>query len=284
MATVIPVGFQEHPKHACHYPTMVQMHHVDAVQSGLTVLPHWHREIEIFHIIEGEAIMDLEYQQVHVTTGDVIICGSYCVHSIRPAHVNCYYYVILLDIEPYLDNLLANLHIPTYFQTRDQQVVDYILRIFDEHHLQSPYYHSLVMSECLSLLSYSCRLANDVQEPVSFVASHSHDSLAKQATLFLNKHFQEPITLEDVCSELHCSKSHLNRCLRQSTGKSTIEFLNMIRCSNALQLIRQGQYTVRECAERSGFNNMSYFSRKFQEIYGKKPKDVRRNLKDTPEE
>lgn len=66
----------------------------------------------------------------------------------------------------------------------------------------------------------------------------------------------------DMCN---MSESNFRKLFKECTGKSPIEFRNMLRIEEAKKLIDSGEFTVEEAAWYVGFNNMSFF----YELYNK---------------
>lgn len=63
----------------------------------------------------------------------------------------------------------------------------------------------------------------------------------------------------------HMSESNFRLLFKQYTGKSPIEYRNLIRISEAKKMIDSGEFTVSEAAYLTGFNNMAFF----YEVYNK---------------
>lgn len=63
----------------------------------------------------------------------------------------------------------------------------------------------------------------------------------------------------------YMSESNFRKLFKECTGKSLIEYRNLIRISQAHKMINSGEYTVQEAAHLTGFNNMSFF----YEVYKK---------------
>ncbi|MBQ8342469.1 MAG: helix-turn-helix transcriptional regulator [Clostridia bacterium] len=61
------------------------------------------------------------------------------------------------------------------------------------------------------------------------------------------------------------SESNFRKLFKEYTGKSPIEYRNLIRIAAAKNLLKTGELTVSEAAYLVGFNNMSFF----YEIYNK---------------
>ena len=66
----------------------------------------------------------------------------------------------------------------------------------------------------------------------------------------------------DMCS---MSESNFRKLFKAYTGKSPIEYRNLIRISEVKKMIDSGEFTVAEAAYLAGFNNMSFF----YEVYNK---------------
>ena len=66
----------------------------------------------------------------------------------------------------------------------------------------------------------------------------------------------------DMCN---MSESNFRKLFKEWTGKSPIEFRNMLRIEEAKKLIDSGEFTVEEAAWYVGFNNISFF----YELYNK---------------
>lgn len=66
-------------------------------------------------------------------------------------------------------------------------------------------------------------------------------------------------------------RTGLYRKLITLLDKSLSLFIRSIRLQRAAQLIREGELTISEIADRVGFSSTSYFSKCFQEMYGYKP-------------
>jgi len=66
----------------------------------------------------------------------------------------------------------------------------------------------------------------------------------------------------DMCN---MSESNFRKLFKAYTGKSPIEYRNLIRISEVRKMIDSGEFTVSEAAYLVGFNNMSFF----YEVYNK---------------
>ncbi|MFY0598116.1 MAG: response regulator [Cyclobacteriaceae bacterium] len=78
-------------------------------------------------------------------------------------------------------------------------------------------------------------------------------------------------SVETLCEELAIGRSQLYRKILALTGKSIIEYINSYRLSIALELIKQGQHSLKQIAFQVGYNDNHYFSRSFKKEFGNPP-------------
>ncbi|MFN8356162.1 MAG: response regulator [Spirosomataceae bacterium] len=79
--------------------------------------------------------------------------------------------------------------------------------------------------------------------------------------------------LEAMAEQLTISTVQLRRKLRALTNQTPIEYMRNYRLEKAANLLKQKQKTVSEVAYLVGFDSLSYFSKSFQERFGKKPSE-----------
>lgn len=91
---------------------------------------------------------------------------------------------------------------------------------------------------------------------------------------FIEEHYSEPLTLEDLQQGVGISQSHICRLLKSETGDTFTSVLNKTRVNAAIRLLRTGDYKVYEVGEMTGFSNYAYFYQVFKKIAGISPKDV----------
>ncbi|MGM9767653.1 MAG: response regulator [Candidatus Cryptobacteroides sp.] len=81
----------------------------------------------------------------------------------------------------------------------------------------------------------------------------------------------------DVAASLCVSEMTLYRRVKDLLGKSPGEFIRTIKLNRAATLLRTTSLTVQEIMFDCGFNNKSWFYRKFAETYNMSPKEYRKS-------
>jgi AraC-like DNA-binding protein len=80
-------------------------------------------------------------------------------------------------------------------------------------------------------------------------------------------------TSEDFATAIGMSRMQLHRKLKSLLGVSATEFIRNERLKVAADLLKNGKGTVSEIAYATGFNNISYFSKCFKEMYSVTPSE-----------
>ena len=87
----------------------------------------------------------------------------------------------------------------------------------------------------------------------------------------------EDFNTDELASLMYLSKSTFYRKLKAVTGISGAEFIRSARLKFAAKLLLSGNYNVLEAAEQSGFKDVKYFRKCFQEQFGVNPSDYRKS-------
>lgn len=89
---------------------------------------------------------------------------------------------------------------------------------------------------------------------------------------FIENHFEEDITIEDMANHLNLSRGHINKIFKQFTGKTPKEFLTRLRMTKATHLLKTTKLPIGEIGAQIGYNNQLHFSRAFKNYFGISPK------------
>lgn len=68
------------------------------------------------------------------------------------------------------------------------------------------------------------------------------------------------------------SLKQIYRRIKSLTGQTAVDFIRSVRLKKAAMLLSRKTFTVAEVMYMVGFSNHSYFAKRFQEMYGKSPK------------
>lgn len=101
--------------------------------------------------------------------------------------------------------------------------------------------------------------------------------LAQQIDRYIQEHYTESITVEDVCRALHISRSTLCHTLQHSGAGSFVELLNQRRIEAVKQALQNGTPAA-QAAIACGYQSTGYMARIFRRITGVTPKQFVQRL------
>ena len=133
--------------------------------------------------------------------------------------------------------------------------------------------HFLILLELLA----DC---DDYQLLSGVTASHLADEQTidrtNRAVDYIFSHYARELPLEEVADYMGMKPTYFSRVFKQATGRCFIEFVNRLRISKSCELLADGQKPVTDVCFESGFNNISNFNRRFQQLKGMTPSHYRR--------
>jgi two-component system response regulator YesN len=117
-----------------------------------------------------------------------------------------------------------------------------------------------------------------IQEQSNNVATKKDESnkgMILRAKEYIQEHYQNEISLDDVSKELDISPYYLSKVFKQKTGQNFIEYLTEIRIERAKELILQGTDSIKKISLSVGYPNPNYFSRTFKKNVGVSPSEYK---------
>jgi signal transduction histidine kinase/ligand-binding sensor domain-containing protein/DNA-binding response OmpR family regulator len=81
---------------------------------------------------------------------------------------------------------------------------------------------------------------------------------------------------DELAGLMYMSRSTFYRKLKAVTGMSGNEFIRTARLNYAVKLLESGKYSVTDAAYESGFNDIKYFRKRFQDQFGVSPSDYKK--------
>lgn len=256
--------------------------HYDSLGATLFLDTHWHEELEMLYMLAGQLKITSNQAVFFANPGDVVFINANSVHTLENITSSCQYYCILVKPH-FLLTLLPTLKIPEEtFITKDTTVVGSVERIIQEFYTKPTEYKTVLQAELMALMVYLCRTIVHQKQTDSTISISLQTQKVQQAIDYIYQHFNEKITVTDICTAINFSKSYCSRCFRQITGKTIVDFINELRLNYAFHLIQLDKYTIYQCAEKSGFQNISYFTKLYQNHFGFLPSQTKQQAATLP--
>ena len=95
-----------------------------------------------------------------------------------------------------------------------------------------------------------------------------------RATQLVEQHLGDPsYGVEQLAADLCMERTGLYKKLTALMQQPPVAFIRSIRLHRAAEMLRRGQCSIGDIAERTGFSSPSYFSKCFQKEFGCKPSE-----------
>ena len=156
-----------------------------------------------------------------------------------------------------------------------QQLVDRLVYTFTEGHASKDIFIDGIIKELIIRLLQS-KARHSLLENTD---SHLSDHRIAFAISYIKEHLTENISIDKLVDKACMSKSHFFKIFKNTLGISPIEYITTERIKLSKQLIKNTNQQIAEIAWQSGFNNASYFNKKFKEYELITPGEFKQVLK-----
>lgn len=254
---------------------------------GKNVPIHWHNDLEINLIREGEAVFQVYQKSYRVRTGEGFLLNRNVPHSCSsPGNEHVRYSTILVrpdflygdfgsDVErkcfqPFLQNsAIPCIHL-TGFDENGKEILQKLNQVeeaFDRKRFCYELKIKGLLCEAFAMILYGHR-----QELTKFVPANLQELERLEKMLnYLNMHFTEVISLQDLADQVHLSREVCCRLFKKMTGKTITRYLEEYRVNKSFSLVQSGQYSMIQITEMVGFSNPSRFASAFRKRFGCNP-------------
>ena len=150
--------------------------------------------------------------------------------------------------------------------------IDYIIK---------PFNFELLLSRIRNILAHTATIRKTYQRqvqagPTSVEIESADDLFVKSVLEHVEKNMgNADLSVGELSSHFHTSRSTFYKRLLLLTGKTPIEFIRHMRLQRAAELLEKSQLTVAEIAYTVGFNNPKNFSQYFKEEFNRIPSAYR---------
>lgn len=173
-------------------------------------------------------------------------------------------------VEPEFDNILIN-SIPDVFTPQHSgELHTLFATIARQPDFNSAASHSL-LEEILFLINADLRHK-------SFSENKPAKTVADDAMLYINRHFNEDIHLSDIANHVCIDKSYLIRMFKKQYSITPVNYLIECRLNHARNLLINTSLSVKEVADMCGYNSTSFFITQFRKNFEITPSEYRQKM------
>jgi AraC-like DNA-binding protein len=268
---------------------------IRAVRGTLSDFPnkaavcHWHSELECIIVLEGEMHYFVNERVYRLACGTGIIVNANRLHfGYAVNDGDCMYLVLLLHpsllggnayLEShYINPLLYDADSDAILLSEDvawqRQALFLINTLFQLSQEQPDYYEFQIHIQFASL--WLLLYENTIAKNGSHQRSSLSNSYLKNMIRYIQKHYAEKISLNDIASAGMMSRSKCCDLFKQTLHQTPFEYVLHYRIQKSLSLLADDDLSITAIAAACGFSGASYYTEVFRKIIGIPPSAYRK--------
>jgi AraC-like DNA-binding protein len=260
---------------------------------GFFVARHWHPEVEIILIKKGSYSFEINLENHILNEGDICFINSGVLHEISGITRSSLHDVIIFDsriLDFAYNDILEDEALSPF--TSGKLEFPLIIRKEDE-------YYGVFLSILQTAMTYAIDSMQDwyikcklqliqliyymekyglFEKRNATLTTKDKEKIEryKKLVTYMENNYQKNITLDELADISNCNSQYLCRFFKEITNMSPISYLISLRIEQACKLLNETTLPVIDISLECGFDNVSYFIRKFKEITGTTPNQYRK--------
>lgn len=254
---------------------------------------HWHPEIELTFVKEGEISYQVNDKIYTLHANEGLFCNSNALHT---GHMieqeNCYYISITFHprmiygyggsilYQNYVKPVITAESFGSFFmspkvlwQKEILELMKEIYQLFFEH--KDMFEFKIQQKLCSIWLSI---LENKKEEfQISSEKERTSHNLGRirEILTYIHMHYMEKITLEEIAAQIGLCRGECCRFFKKHMNQSLFDYILYYRVEKSLVLLAQKNLSVTEIAEQTGFSSSSYYTKVFKKQMNCSPSQYR---------
>ncbi|GIO42889.1 response regulator transcription factor [Paenibacillus apis] len=217
------------------------------------------------------ALLWLEHHPAHLLVTDIRMPGMTGLELIEMQQRHKHCNPVAIVISGYAEFEYAQ-------RAMQLGVVNYLLKPVDKHQLVQAVEQALMIEDSRYRIETMEKLI-DPHLLDTKTTRVNYNPLIRDALVFLDEHFHEPITMRQVADRLHLNPSYFSVLFKEQTELTFSEYVSRLRMQRAKELLLHSGLSIAQIAERVGYQTDKYFIKVFKTYEGLSPSKYRSQKK-----
>lgn len=132
-------------------------------------------------------------------------------------------------------------------------------------------------------ISYFYQLLDDIYKKLKSVPEHIPYTTIAPAIDYIENNYNQNIPISILAKLCKCSESGFFKIFKKATGVTPVTYKHNIMIQHALELLSNTALSIEEISSKVGFSSSDYFRTVFFKLTGKKPKELKKAHRNTPD-
>ena len=247
--------------------------------------PHWHNAVEIISPVENTYDAIIGDTTYHLQPGEILVIPSGSIHALdAPSTGKRFIFMFDLSVVSRLNgfsNIESIMAQPLFITNSTYPYNDLyrlLMQISNEYFGMNAFRDLTIYS---LLINFFVHIGNNHINNTQFFPNvrvykqKEYIQKFNDVMDYIDSHYMDELTLEDVASTIGFSKYHFTRLFKQYTNTTFYDYLSFKRIKVAESLLIQPDLSITEIALQSGFSSISTFNRSFKQQKNCTPSEYR---------
>lgn len=245
-------------------------------------LSHWHDDVEFIIILSGEMKYNVNGKVTAMGKGEGIFVNSRQLHhGFSNSRKECEFICILLHPmllcstpsmeQEYVAPLLSNAAFSHWPLHPDIPWEGRILQALTDMHGSLKQTAFPLLAQGLFCQIWRELYVHAPKERPSFAGSVRQLSAVRDMVAYIQNHYGEKISLDDIAAVGNVCKSKCCSLFRSYLNQTPINYLIQYRLEKSIELMASTDMNITEISYEVGFSGASYFSETFRRHFGCSP-------------
>lgn len=239
---------------------------------------HTHSHTELFYIVGGKGQFLIQDQTFPVEANNLVIINPNVAHTEDSLNAQPLEYIVLgIEGIELATNENSNGQFCILDHFESAEISSCLRNILREMEQKGTGYEDVCqafMEILIIRLMRSTSLA--VQAEQEMVSGNRQCAAVRR---YIDLHFKEPLTLDQLANEAHMNKFYLSHTFKREYGVSPINYMISRRIEESKYLLAETDLPLSRIAQLLGFSSLSYFSQVFRRSQAVSPMEYRQGTR-----
>ena len=241
-------------------------------------VPHTHNHTELFYIVGGKGQFLIEDEGFPVNANNLVIINPNVIHTEDSLNAQPLEYIVLgidgIELAT-SENSNGRFCILDHFESAE--ISGCLRNILREMEQKSTGYEDVCQAFMEILVIRLMR--NTTLSVSSQPQTTANNRQCAAVRRYIEMHFKEPLTLEQLAEEAHMNKYYLSHAFKREYGVSPINYMISRRIEESKYLLAETDLSLSQIAQLLGFSSLSYFSQVFRRTQETSPMEYRQSTR-----
>lgn len=248
---------------------------------------HWHSALEIINPVENYYDATINGEEFRINPGEILLIPPGEVHSLTaPDWGKRFIFIMNISLISKLkgfSGIQSILTKPLLINKENypkiyEDIYQILLQIRNEYFNNNDFAELTIQSLLLNMfvkIGDNHNKADELFPNVRLYKQKEYVQKFNQALEYIDNHYMEDLTLDDVADIIGFSKYHFSRLFKQYTNYTFCDYVTYRRIKVAEDFLASPDYSITEVAMQAGFSSISTFNRLFKQQKGCTPSEYR---------